>query len=131
MRAVVLLDKQFLRFASVGVVGTTVHYSVLLVLVELLNISVLVATAAGFVLGALTNYILNYHFTFNSRKKHSDAMTKFFAVALMGLGLNQVIMWVAVGILFINYLLSQVVATLVVLFFNYLANRSWSFKESG
>lgn len=51
---------QFLYFAGVGAVGTLVQYAVLIGLAQISDISPVLTSAAGFVLGAFVNYILNY-----------------------------------------------------------------------
>ena len=58
------LISRFLRFALVGIFGTAAHYTVLVSLVEVYGVPVLFATTAGFLTGALVNYILNRRFTF-------------------------------------------------------------------
>jgi hypothetical protein len=43
------------------------------------------AHAIGFTFGAFTNYYLNYYYTFASDKNHTEAIAKFFTVALVGM----------------------------------------------
>ena len=73
-------------FACLGVIGTLGHYTVLVVLVQFWAVDPVFASSLGFVVGAVINYILNYHFTFQSRKRHSEALTKFLIVAIIGAG---------------------------------------------
>lgn len=120
---------KFIHFSGVGVIGTAVHYAVLIFLVHILAIGVIKASSAGFITGALTNYLLNYHFTFVSKKRHSEAMTKFFIVALIGLFVNGLIMSYCTQSLGLHYLLSQVIATGLVLLWNFTANHAWTFQE--
>ena len=121
--------RQFLAFAAVGAVGTAAQYVVLVALVHGLGIDPVAASASGFVVGAFVNYALNYRITFRSSKRHREAITKFFSVALVGICLNTLVMRLAVfgGL---HYLLGQVVATGIVLFSNFLGNRFWTFKET-
>jgi putative flippase GtrA len=44
-----------------GIVGTAVHYSILLLLVQLFFTSPVIASTIGFAGGAITNYFLNYY----------------------------------------------------------------------
>ncbi|MDW7710843.1 MAG: GtrA family protein [Deferrisomatales bacterium] len=118
---------QFLVFSAVGTVGTAVHFAVLVGLVQAARTNPVPASVAGFVVGALVNYLLNYHVTFRSRKRHGGALVRFFTVALAGLGWNTVIMFVATR--WAHYLLSQMLATAAVLVWNFLCNRFWTFKE--
>lgn len=87
------------------------------------------ASGIGFGISALSNYLLNYHLTFKSRNAHVEAATKFFIIAMLGLLLNSVIMLVGTEILIMHYLLAQVMATGIVLVWNFTGNYLWSFRE--
>ena len=122
-----LLSKQFLLFTVVGAVGTAAHYIVLIIMVQLMSTDPLRASIAGFAVGALVNYYLNYLITFKSNNPHCITLPKFFAVALVGLCLNILIMALMTSCL--HYLLSQALATVMVLAWNFFFNRFWTFKE--
>ena len=81
---------QFVCFGGVGLIATLAHYIVLFFLVEVAKISPVLSSTIGFIVGALVSYFLNYHFTFRSNKCHSEAIIKFFVVALIGLALNNI-----------------------------------------
>ncbi|MEN8131624.1 MAG: GtrA family protein [Pseudomonadota bacterium] len=123
-----LLTK-FLQFSGVGIIGTSAHYAILIFLVDVLAISAVKASSAGFIAGALTNYMLNYRYTFASKKRHQEAMIKFFIVALIGLFFNGLIMSGCTQFLQLHYLVSQVMATVLVLLWNFTANHKWTFHE--
>ena len=120
---------QFLMFAGVGAIGTVGHYTVLIVLVQFWAMDPVFATSFGFVTGAIINYVLNYHFTFRSDKRHAEALTKFLIVAVIGAGINGYIMYIGVENTRINYLLIQIFATAVVLVWNFLVNKLWTFAH--
>ena len=121
--------RQFLVFASVGAVGTLVHYCVLITLVTFGLTDAVLGSAFGFVSGAFTNYILNYRITFQSRKRHIEALPKFFTVAVAGLVLNTAIMALAFVKLNLHYLIAQAIATGIVLLWNFVGNRIWTFSK--
>ncbi len=121
--------KQFVLFAAIGAVGTGGHFLTLILLVEAAGVSAVWATTAGFIVGALINYFLNYHFTFKSDKAHREALLKFFIVAVVGAGMNMLIMYIGVDILVQFYLLVQIVASSVVLIWTFSANKLWTFAE--
>lgn len=123
--------RQFIYFAGIGAIGTAGHYLTLILLVELLSINPGLATTAGFVVGALINYILNYRFTFRSSKRHSEALSKFLLVAAVGAVINYAIMQGGLTYTSLHYLLIQVLATGVVLLWNFIVNKLWTFSESG
>jgi len=121
---------QFIIFAMVGAVGTALHYAVLLLSVEFFGISPLYGTSAGFAVGAITNYLLNYHITFRSNKPHSEALLKFATVALAGALLNSLTMYAGIDLLQLHYMASQLIATILVLIWNYIANKLWTFSAT-
>jgi putative flippase GtrA len=120
---------QFSKFMGVGAVGTLMHYLVLVVLVELVGIEVLIGSSLGALVGALVNYVLNYRFTFASSKRHHEALTKFLAVAGTSFLLNGAVMSLFSYHLGWPYLSAQVMSTLLMLIWNFTANRVWTFAE--
>jgi putative flippase GtrA len=117
---------QFIKYASSGAVGTTVHYLLLAVLVEGLGVGAVAASSFGAVAGALVNYALNYRYTFRSTRPHRESLLKFALVSAAGIVLNALV--VAVGTtLGWHYLVAQVVATGVVLCSAFAVNRAWTF----
>lgn len=119
--------KQYVMFAGVGAIGTAGHYLVLVLLVELYALAPVVATTAAFIVGAIINYILNYRYTFSSDKPHLQAMSKFFTIAFIGMTFNGLVMDYGTRELELNYLLVQILATILVLQWNFFANRLWTF----
>jgi putative flippase GtrA len=118
---------QFIIFSIVGAIGTAAHFAVLITLVHFELANPVLASATGCVVGALVNYILNYSITFKSQNPHNTTLLKFFSVALVGLCLNSLIM--AIAIQWMHYLLSQVLATSLILLWNFICSRYWTFKE--
>lgn len=119
----------FVRFLIVGGIATGLHYVILVVLVRAGGVDVVVASSIGFALSALVNYALNRRFTFAARNAHRQALPRFFVTALAGLGINGVVVWLAHAVAGLDYLLAQVVATGVTLFWNFTVNRLWTFAD--
>lgn len=129
--------KQFLFFTAIGGIGTGGQYITLILLTESGLLTPLPASFIGFSVGAVINYYLNHRFTFKSNKSHKEAMTKFFIVAIFGAVINTVLMYLGIHILnmytelsthYLYYLLPQIVATGVVLLWNFSANKFWTFR---
>jgi putative flippase GtrA len=120
---------QFIRFASVGVVGTIVQYFTLVILVELTGAGPVLSSGFGFILGAFTNYYLNYRYTFRSDKHHHRALPKFMLIAAVGLAINSGIMRLGTSFFALQYLVVQIFATGLVLIWNFAGNRIWTFSE--
>lgn len=121
--------RKLLLFAGTGAVGTGVHYIVLVAWVQSAG-NAIWGTMFGFIAGAVVNYFLNYHVTFASTQPHFSTISKFMLIAASGFVLNATI--VKVGIIWeLHYLVSQVLATLVVFCWNFLINLLWTFKNRG
>lgn len=123
-------SQQFILFTGIGAIGTTGHYAILILLVQALHADPVIATTIGFTVGALINYLLNYRITFNSNKQHSEALMKFLSVAALGALINGLIMTAGINISDLHYLVIQVIATSIVLVFNFTANKYWTFANN-
>jgi len=117
---------RLVRFALVSATATAIQYVVLIALVRGLDVWPTVASAIGFVLSAGLNYLLNYHFTFRSQRRHGPAALKFVALAGVGLGINSLLMQLLLEQGW-HYLLAQVGATAVVFLWNFMGNNWWTF----
>ena len=117
---------RFVRFCLVGGIATAIQYALLILLVRRCGMAPTPASSIGFVLSAVANYLLNYRFTFQSDRPHGAAAAKFGALAGAGLAINAAIMRLltAAGV---QYLIAQVGAIGVVLFWNFLGNTVWTF----
>lgn len=122
------LGKQFMSFATVGAIATLIHYAVLVFLTELAYAGPVAASAVGFSVSAIFNYLGNYFFTFSSTERHHLAVIKFAVVAISGLALNTFGMYIAVRVVGLYYLLAQVLCTGIVLVWNFTLNRAWTFR---
>jgi len=122
-----LLARQFITYAGIGAIGTGVHFGILIAAVQGASQPPVVGSVLGFLAGAVTNYLLNHHFTFNSRSNYSETSWKFFVIASVGLLVNILVMAAATP--WLHYLLSQAVATATVLLLTFFLNRCWTFRE--
>jgi putative flippase GtrA len=122
------LLRQFIRFFGVGCVSAIGHFGLLIFLVQAGGVDAVAASTAGAVLGAVINYSLNYRFTFRSTKQHRESATKFAILVVIGWLLNALLMWIGVNKLGIDYRISQVLTTGLLMVWNFFANRFWTFR---
>ncbi len=122
-------SQQFFIYAGIGAIGTVGHYATLVLLVQVIHTDPVFASTIGFIVGALINYLLNYRVTFNSNKRHREALTKFLIVAGLGAVINGAIMTAGINMFDVHYLVIQVVATCFVLALNFTANKYWTFAD--
>jgi putative flippase GtrA len=120
------VSARFARFVSVGGLATAMQYVILVVLVRAVALSPTLASAIGYVLSSLANYLLNYRFTFRSNLRHGPAILKFALLSFTGLLINSALMH-ALTAEGRPYLVAQVCATAVVLVWNFVGNSLWTF----
>lgn len=120
---------QFATFSTVGVVAAVFHYGTLIGLREGFGTDPVIGSAAGFVAGGVVSYLLNYHVTFGSRRRHVEAASLFVTVAAVGLGINTALMALFINRLGLQYLLAQLATTGIVLVWHFVANRLWTFAR--
>ena len=122
--------RQFVRFAAVGATGTAVQYAVLWAGVEVFAVPAALASMAGFALGSIFNYALNYFFTFRSEKRHVETAPKYYAVLAVGLAINGALMALLVHRLDWNYWIAQLFTTAVALLWHFAGSKWWAFKPA-
>ena len=109
--------------------ATLTTYAVLIVGVEGLHLDAVMASVAGYGLGVIVNYSLNYRFTFNSEQHHHVVLPKFLIVAGSGMIINASVMYAGIKWIGIHYVLAQLVAVLIVFTLSFAANRLWTFAD--
>jgi putative flippase GtrA len=119
---------QFVKFTIVGVSNTLLTFAVYTLLLKVLGVWYLAASAIGFVVGAVNSFLLNRRWTF--RGHVGDALTpvRWSIVQGCGLGLNEGLLFVFVSGAGLDKLLGQAFATAVVTVLTFAANRAWTFR---
>jgi putative flippase GtrA len=129
--------KIFAKFSAVGITGAIVDFGSLTLLHQFVwqnswDVMLYPAVAISFTAAVVNNYIWNILWTYR-HQDHSDqhhiTLSKFFVVSLVGLMINLVIVYVGTELLNVYWLIGKLVATVVVLFWNFFVNRFWTFKE--
>ena len=123
--------RQFIKFALVGVVNTVIDLSVYSALVFWLDVHYLIANIFAFAAAAGHSYLLNRRWTFRSDdpRWHRQAL-KYFLVLGIGFGLNELILFILVEHAGFGKLLAKGLAIIIVLFWNFGANKLWTFSAT-
>lgn len=121
---------QFINFIGAGAIATALHYSVLLILVEIFGFNVVLSSGIGALVGGITSYILNRRFTFHSNLPHSKTLPKFFVVAGFAVLLNIALMQLFTVTFSTPYLFAQILTTGLLIVVTFGLNKLWSFKEN-
>lgn len=120
------LPLQALAYTGAGVIGTSVHYAVLLILLQGMVSNIVLASTLGAIIGGLVNYWLAHRQVFRSQVQHQIALPKFAVVASIGIGTNAAVLAAIAKPL--GPIAGQLLASIAVLMFGFVLNRAWSFR---
>ena len=119
------LIAQFMKFGIVGVIAFVIDYGVMIFLTEVFGVPYLISTTISFVVSVIFNYFASMRFVF----KRKDDMSRrreviiFIVLSVCGLGINDLLMWLMVDSLYIDYRLSKIVVTVVVAVWNFVTRK--------
>jgi putative flippase GtrA len=125
------------RFLTVGAVGTVLDFS-LLTLLKMSGLPTIFANSVSFTAGLLNNFTWNRLWTFKDgiQTGWHKQFVQFTLISLFGLALNNIIVISLEGVLGNvfghpewGYIPAKFIATGVVVFWNYFANRMWTFNN--
>jgi putative flippase GtrA len=121
------LFEQIVKFGIVGAIAFVIDYAVLFVLVQFLHMDSIIAATISFTVSVIFNYLASMKYVFVGRADQSKQtqFIIFIVLSVIGLGINDGIMWILNGILspFIPtyyYLVSKIVATAIVMVWNFV-----------
>lgn len=136
------LLRRFAKFCIVGCSATLVDFGITAVCKELIGINELISNAIGFSISAVFNYTLNRLWTWRSHdRKVGLQFAKFLLVSLSGLGLNTLILYLLTQHYAWPILppawqtpthifwISKVLATGVVMVWNFVINNIFTFRK--
>ncbi len=118
---------QLLKFGLVGASGYAVNLIVFALLTEAADVHHLLAAVGAFCVAVTNNFVWNRTWTFSARDGHAGFQAaRFFAVSLVGLGCNLVLLalLVAAGL---SELPAQAVAVAMSTPVNFVGNKLWTF----
>ena len=116
------LIAQFMKFGIVGVIAIVIVYGVMIFLTEVFGVPYLISTTFSFVVSVIFNYFASMRFGF----ERNDDMSRrrefiiFIVLSVCGLGINDLLMWLMVDSLYIDYRLSKSVVTVAVALLNFV-----------
>ncbi|MBK7938403.1 MAG: GtrA family protein [Lewinellaceae bacterium] len=119
---------KFLKFGIVGASGVGVDFGITWLCKEKLRFNKYVANSTGFLCAVLSNYILNRVWTFHSQDPSiATQFSKFLLASLIGLAINNSIIYLLNERYKVNFYTSKLVATAVVTLWNFWANYTFTF----
>ena len=132
--------KEILKFAITGGVCFLIELAALVALRDGAGLDTLIATPIAFLISVVFNYLFCIKWVFPGAADSGKAKLWFFISSLIGLGLNEALMYLfrvlfgedqvlltLFGFQLTGYMFNKTLATLLVMIFNYFAKR-WILK---
>ena len=119
------LMKQIIRFGIIGGIAFLIDYAVLYICKEWLGIHVLLSAGISFTVSVIFNYIASVKWVFDVDKEKDPKKNfiLFIILSIVGLIITEIIMWFGTDILHIHYLIVKIIATAIVMIFNFVTRK--------
>lgn len=116
-------------FIVVGVLAATTHAVIGLTLTAAHILGAFWANVVAFSCAFVVSYFGHKTFSFKSSAQHSQALPRFLVTAIVGLSLNQIIVYVLVYHLMIPYHFALLCVFATVPPLVYVLSKTWAFPE--
>ncbi len=138
---------RFLRFAFVGAIGAVIDFGVFNLLVHFTGINSVIASVISFVSAVCSNFIWNRYWTYpDSRSKHvAHQLLQFIMISFIGLAIRTPLfafleknlirvfstanLNISLTPTFLGHNISLAIAIVVIMFWNFFANRLWTYAD--
>ncbi len=120
------LFSQLIKFGLVGGIAFLIDYGIMVFLTEVFKIPSLISAAISFTVSVIFNYIASVKWVFDvDKEKNSKTkeLVVFILLSIVGLGINELIMWIMDKKFGIYYMISKIVATIVVMCYNFITRK--------
>ncbi len=118
----------FFKYVFFAGVATIVDFGILYFLTDVVKIWYFISAIFSYLCGMITNFTLNKVLSFKNKSKKIFFQFGLFAfVALIGLGLNQLILFILVENFKIWYILGKLVSVFIVMFWSFIGHKKITF----
>lgn len=138
---------RFLKFAAVGAIGAAIDFGFFNLFTSLLGIAAIVSSGLSFILAVASNFFFNRYWTYPDSRSKSLAQQamQFVLISLVGMVIRLILfalmetplitlagnMVPNIGLTptFIGHNVTLAFAILVVMMWNFIANRYWTYND--
>lgn len=123
---------QFFRYVFVGGTAFIVDFFFLYFFSDICGIYYLISAVLSFIISVLVNYIMSTKWVFNQDKIDNKVLefNLFILISTVGLAFTEILLYFFTDIVGLYYLISKIIAAIIVLFWNFLARRVMFYGKS-
>ena len=124
------LFKQIVRFIITGALSAGLEFFVYTSLIAYLQLHYQFSNIIAFIAANVLNYTLSRNWVFvKGRHSASVEFIAFAMVALIGLGLNILILWAMIDRLYVDYRIAKLFAITTVVLWNFISKKTLVFQR--
>lgn len=123
------LIKQIIKFVIVGGIATLIDFVCLYIFKELLNLNIILSNTLSFTISVIYNYIASIKWVFDVNENSKFQFIIFVILSVIGLLINNSILYLLTTYTEVYYLLSKALATLVVMIYNFITRKIFLEKK--
>ena len=119
------LMEQIMKFGVVGVIAFVIDYGLMVVLTELFGVNYLLSATLSFIVSVCFNYTASMRYVFT----HKEGLSRrrefiiFVTLSVIGLGINDLMMWLGTGVFAVDYRITKIGATAIVMVWNFVTRK--------
>lgn len=120
------LINQIIKFSITGFICFGVDYGILYILTDFCDLYYLISSGISFSFSVIVNYILSIKWVFISnhvKKRNFYDFIIFVVLSVIGLIINQIVMWCGVDYFNFYYLVIKIFATAIVMVYNFITRK--------
>ena len=117
------LINQILKFGVVGGVAFVIDYGILFLLAKVIGLNELISAAISFIISLTFNYFLSTKWVFEAKKQTPKEVIIFVLLSVVGLGINEVLIYLGTKKLGIDVMIVKLFATAIVMVYNFITRK--------
>lgn len=122
------IDRYFVLYGLIGLTGVVIDFMIFTLLVKLIGIHYVISNIISVTFGLINNFYLNRRFNFKVYNKTIHRFLSFYVIGFMGIGISTLLIYVFVNFIGLPVLLTKIMAVIIVVILQYIANRYITFK---
>ena len=117
---------QIMKFGVVGGTAFLIDFGIMVLLTEYFGLNYLISSTISFCISVVYNYLLSIFWVFRidkDKRGKSGTFLVFVLLSVIGLLLNELLMWTGTDMLGIAYMLTKIGATAIVMIYNFITRK--------
>ncbi|MEA1980494.1 MAG: GtrA family protein [candidate division Zixibacteria bacterium] len=123
------IDRYFILYGIIGLSGFAIDFLIFSFLVKIVGLCYGISNVISVSIGLTNNFFLNRKFNFKIYNKTAQRFFSFYIIGFVGIGISTALIYISVEFIGIPVLISKIIAVVIVVILQYIANRHITFKN--